>query len=207
MEDLDNKWILQGGDKCDNKNEKFPATLGLKNMAGVFILVGAGIVGGIGLIIIEIIYKKHQTRKQRRMEAARNCADKWRGTVEKRKTLRATLLNQKRPKSNGMEAFTVERGMRGLMTMTSTTTTTITTTVTNVDPPPPPPPPRTVPPSGILPSILTVDIPPNEPDPDIHNIPPPPPPPSSSPAIRLRGRRVVYASRNHPEYSAHDATV
>ncbi|XP_067123537.1 glutamate [NMDA] receptor subunit 1-like isoform X1 [Centruroides vittatus] len=207
MEDLDNKWILQGGDKCDNKNEKFPATLGLKNMAGVFILVGAGIVGGIGLIIIEIIYKKHQTRKQRRMEAARNCADKWRGTVEKRKTLRATLLNQKRPKSNGMEAFTVERGMRGLMTMTSTTTTTITTTVSNVDPPPPPPPPRTVPPSGILPSILTVDIPPNEPDPDIHNIPPPPPPPSSSPAIRLRGRRVVYASRNHPEYSAHDATV
>lgn len=207
MEDLDNKWILQGGDKCDNKNEKFPATLGLKNMAGVFILVGAGIFGGVGLIIIEIIYKKHQTRKQRRMEAARNCAERWRGTIEKRKILKATLLNQKRPKSNGMEAFTVERGMRGLMTMTSTTTTTITTTVSNVDPPPPPPPPRTIPPPSILPSILTVDIPPNEPDPDIHNIPPPPPPPSSSPAIRLRGRRVVYASRNHPEYIAHDATV
>ncbi|XP_022238810.1 glutamate [NMDA] receptor subunit 1-like, partial [Limulus polyphemus] len=82
MENLDNKWILSGGDKCDNKNEKFPATLGLKNMAGVFILVGAGIVGGVGLIIIEIIYKKHQTRKQRRMELARHAADKWRGTVE-----------------------------------------------------------------------------------------------------------------------------
>ncbi|XP_022251422.1 glutamate [NMDA] receptor subunit 1-like isoform X3 [Limulus polyphemus] len=82
MEDLDNKWILSGGDKCDNKHEKFPATLGLKNMAGVFILVGAGIVGGVGLIIIEIIYKKHQTRKQRRMELARHAADKWRGTVE-----------------------------------------------------------------------------------------------------------------------------
>ncbi|XP_076351291.1 glutamate [NMDA] receptor subunit 1-like isoform X2 [Tachypleus tridentatus] len=82
MESLDNKWILSGDDKCDTKHEKFPATLGLKNMAGVFILVGAGIIGGIGLIIIEIIYKKHQTRKQRRMELARHAADKWRGTVE-----------------------------------------------------------------------------------------------------------------------------
>ncbi|GIY57742.1 glutamate receptor subunit 1 [Caerostris extrusa] len=69
--------FLQGSETCE-KNEKFPATLGLKNMAGVFILVGAGIVGGVGLIIIEIIYKKHQTRKQRRLELARHAADKWR---------------------------------------------------------------------------------------------------------------------------------
>ncbi|UYV77831.1 GRIN1 [Cordylochernes scorpioides] len=112
MELLDNKWILHGGDKCDNKNEKFPATLGLKNMAaadvgaGVFILVGAGIVGGIGLIIIEIMYKKHQTKKQKSMEAARHAADRWRGTVGKRKE---RLNAPPRNKSNGMEAFTVER--------------------------------------------------------------------------------------------------
>lgn len=82
MEELDNKWILQGmDDKCDT-DDKAPATLGLKNMAGVFILVAAGIVGGIGLIIIEIIYKKHQIRKQKRLEIARHAADKWRGAVE-----------------------------------------------------------------------------------------------------------------------------
>ncbi|GFY63826.1 glutamate receptor subunit 1 [Trichonephila inaurata madagascariensis] len=32
MEELDNRWILQGSETCE-KNEKFPATLGLKNMA------------------------------------------------------------------------------------------------------------------------------------------------------------------------------
>lgn len=35
MEDLDNRWILQGSEDCE-KNEKFPATLGLKNMAGMY---------------------------------------------------------------------------------------------------------------------------------------------------------------------------
>ncbi|EEC15663.1 glutamate receptor, putative, partial [Ixodes scapularis] len=58
------------------------AWLGPFISAGVFILVGAGIVGGIGLIVIEIVYKKHQTRKQRRLELARHAADKWRGAVE-----------------------------------------------------------------------------------------------------------------------------
>ncbi|XP_064488877.1 glutamate [NMDA] receptor subunit 1-like isoform X2 [Ornithodoros turicata] len=83
MEQLDSKWILSGGEKCETKNERTPATLGLTNMAGVFILVGAGIVGGIGLIVIEIVYKKHQTRKQRRLELARHAAEKWRGAVER----------------------------------------------------------------------------------------------------------------------------
>ncbi|KAH7939110.1 hypothetical protein HPB52_005873 [Rhipicephalus sanguineus] len=83
MEQLDSKWIIRDGEKCETKNERTPATLGLTNMAGVFILVGAGIVGGIGLIVIEIVYKKHQTRKQRRLELARHAADKWRGAVEK----------------------------------------------------------------------------------------------------------------------------
>lgn len=53
-------------------------------MAGVFILVGAGIIGGICLIIIEVVYKKHQIKKQKRMEIARHAADKWRGTIEVR---------------------------------------------------------------------------------------------------------------------------
>lgn len=82
MESLDEQWILQGNVQHCEQNDKTPNTLGLKNMAGVFILVGAGIVGGIGLIIIEMAYKKHQIRKQKRMELARHAADKWRGVIE-----------------------------------------------------------------------------------------------------------------------------
>lgn len=101
MEGLDNKWILQGNIQLCEQFEKTPNTLGLKNMAGVFILVAAGIVGGIGLIVIEMAYKKHQIKKQKRMELARHAADKWRGTVEKRKTMR-TSTAQRRIKSNGV---------------------------------------------------------------------------------------------------------
>ncbi|RXG55045.1 Glutamate [NMDA] receptor subunit 1, partial [Armadillidium vulgare] len=82
MEELDNLWILRNPDEDCETDDRAPATLGLKNMAGVFILVAAGIVGGIGLIIIEIIYKKHQIRKHKRLEIARHAADKWRGAVE-----------------------------------------------------------------------------------------------------------------------------
>lgn len=85
MERLDNKWILDGTNmqQCE-QFEKTPNTLGLKNMAGVFILVGAGIVGGIVLIGVEMAYKKHQIKKQKRLEIARHAADKWRGAVEVR---------------------------------------------------------------------------------------------------------------------------
>lgn len=82
MEDLDNKWILLNEKLCEVKGEHFPPTLGLKNMAGVFILVGTGILGGVGLIMFEIFYKQAQTRKQRRMELARNAVDKWKEMVE-----------------------------------------------------------------------------------------------------------------------------
>ena len=82
MEKLDNKWILQGNVQNCEFYEKTPNTLGLKNMAGVFILVAAGIVGGIGLIIIEMVYKKHQIRKQKKLELARHAVDKWRGAIE-----------------------------------------------------------------------------------------------------------------------------
>lgn len=82
MESLDKQWILHGNIQQCEQFEKTPNTLGLKNMAGVFILVGAGIIGGICLIIIEVVYKKHQIKKQKRMEIARHAADKWRGTIE-----------------------------------------------------------------------------------------------------------------------------
>lgn len=84
MESLDNLWILQGNIQQCEQFEKTPNTLGLKNMAGVFILVAAGIVGGVLLIVIEMAYKKHQIKKQKRLELARHAADKWRGQVEVR---------------------------------------------------------------------------------------------------------------------------
>ena len=84
MEDLDEKWIKRSNEQQCEHDEKTPATLGLKNMAGVFILVAAGIVGGVGLIFIEIMYKRHQIRRQRRLELARHVADKWRAMVEVR---------------------------------------------------------------------------------------------------------------------------
>lgn len=82
MESLDKEWIFHGNIQQCEQFEKTPNTLGLKNMAGVFILVGAGIIGGIGLIIIEVVYKKHQIKKNKRLEIARHAADKWRGTIE-----------------------------------------------------------------------------------------------------------------------------
>ncbi|CAH1390907.1 unnamed protein product [Nezara viridula] len=123
MESLDNKWILQGNVQQCEQYEKTPNTLGLKNMAGVFILVAVGILGGIALIIIEMAYKKHQIRKQKRMELARHAADKWRGVIEKRKTLRATIAAQRRLKSNGLPetgvSLSVEALPRGVIDLPS----------------------------------------------------------------------------------------
>lgn len=82
MEYLDKKWIFLNEMLCEVKTENFPPTLGLKNMAGVFILVGTGILGGVGLIMFEIFYKQHQTRKLKRLELARNAVDKWKEMVE-----------------------------------------------------------------------------------------------------------------------------
>ncbi|XP_043268795.1 glutamate [NMDA] receptor subunit 1 isoform X2 [Venturia canescens] len=103
MEKLDKRWILQNNEQQCEHQEKTPNTLGLKNMAGVFILVGAGIIGGVVLIIIEMAYKKHQIRKQKKLELARHAADKWRGLVEKRKKLPRTMTpQQRRIQSNGL---------------------------------------------------------------------------------------------------------
>lgn len=103
MEDLDNKWILQADKvvKCDSKDDNSPATLGLSNMRGVFILVGVGIVGGLALIVIEIIFKKHQRRKNKKDNMAKTAVRKWKGNIEKRRTLRETNTKSSRLKTNG----------------------------------------------------------------------------------------------------------
>ncbi|KAH9398639.1 Glutamate receptor ionotropic, NMDA 1 [Tyrophagus putrescentiae] len=71
MESLDNRWILGNEKDCESKMDHFPHTLGLKNMAGVFILVFSGIVLAFGLIVIEIIYKKRKSRKIHRLSIAK----------------------------------------------------------------------------------------------------------------------------------------
>ncbi|XP_071552097.1 glutamate [NMDA] receptor subunit 1-like isoform X2 [Panulirus ornatus] len=206
MEELDNKWILQNQEDHCNTDEKAPATLGLKNMAGVFILVAAGIVGGIGLIIIEIIYKKHQIRKQKRLEIARHAYDKWRGAIEKRKTLRASMMMQRRLKANGVNepsviCVNVEGGSgagagAGAGAVSSgggaAATSIGAADLPRMLPPPPAPP---APPS---PPGLPPDVPPAPPAPrwgnDIRQrhvsaqdegLPPPPPPPAGVDTMRL----------------------
>ncbi|XP_014670217.1 PREDICTED: glutamate [NMDA] receptor subunit 1-like [Priapulus caudatus] len=91
MEDLDTKYILVHSTDC-SMEEDSPATLGLSNMAGVFILVGGGILAGVFLIFIEIAYKRHQMMKEREMEIARAAAERWRGTIEKRKNVRRKMM-------------------------------------------------------------------------------------------------------------------
>ncbi|XP_077994153.1 glutamate receptor ionotropic, NMDA 1-like [Glandiceps talaboti] len=85
MEQLDNEWITR--QHCNVKDNQ-PATLGLKNMAGVFILVAGGIFAGVFLVYIEIFYKRHQDMKEKQIKLAKAAAEKWRGNVEKRRTLR-----------------------------------------------------------------------------------------------------------------------
>lgn len=81
---LDEKWILltqQDSNSCLD-SDSIPATLGLRNMAGVFILLGCGIIGGIALIVIEVVYKKRQNKEQRQLEAARGALDRWKRLVD-----------------------------------------------------------------------------------------------------------------------------
>ena len=51
-------------------------------MRGVFIMVVFGIVGGMFLICLEIMFKKHQRRMQKKDSMAKTAVRKWRGNVE-----------------------------------------------------------------------------------------------------------------------------
>ncbi len=81
MEDLDSRWILSNNTSCQEKDSS-PSTLGLTNMAGVFMLVAGGIVMGIFLIFIEIAYKRYKDKKVKQHEVSRNAFATWRKNVE-----------------------------------------------------------------------------------------------------------------------------
>ncbi|CAH1800073.1 unnamed protein product, partial [Owenia fusiformis] len=91
MEELDGKWILFKGQDCEESNSA-PATLGLTNMAGVFLMVAGGIVTGVLVIFVEIAYKRHRGMREKEMELARHAADRWRSNIEKRKKRRQEFI-------------------------------------------------------------------------------------------------------------------
>lgn len=62
MEDLDKKWIWNEGESCNYNDQEFSKRLGLKNMEGIFFLVAAGIVSGIPLIVMELLYHRCKRR-------------------------------------------------------------------------------------------------------------------------------------------------
>ena len=66
---------------CQTENSS-PSTLGITNMAGVFILVGGGIVGGVFIILFEIEYKKMKEKKMRKHDLSRNAFATWRKNIE-----------------------------------------------------------------------------------------------------------------------------
>jgi glutamate receptor ionotropic, NMDA 1 len=80
MEDIDKDWILLNY-TCLSKDSS-PSTLGLTNMAGVFMLVAGGVIFGIFLIFIEIAYKNRKDKKVKEDDAARNAFATWRKNIQ-----------------------------------------------------------------------------------------------------------------------------
>nr|KAG5703998.1 hypothetical protein BaRGS_032087 [Batillaria attramentaria] len=109
MEKLDNRWILVDSKSQCPEGNSAPATLGLTNMAGVFMMVAGGIVAGVLLIFVEIAYKRHRGMKEKELELARNAADRWRGNIEKRRTLRQTLQKQREEQMRAANALQAKK--------------------------------------------------------------------------------------------------
>ncbi|CAF5163732.1 unnamed protein product [Rotaria magnacalcarata] len=70
--------------QCSDRSSS-PATLGVNNMLGVFLLVAGGIFAGFFLLAIEIAFKRRKERRENEMEVSRNALLHWRKKIEKRK--------------------------------------------------------------------------------------------------------------------------
>lgn len=82
MEEFNSKWIDVG--KCGPENRQ-PATLGLKHMLGVFIMVAAGIGAGIVIVVLEVLYYKQKGWRKEQRKMVQKTADIWQGRVQERK--------------------------------------------------------------------------------------------------------------------------
>ncbi|THD20762.1 putative ionotropic receptor iGluR [Fasciola hepatica] len=80
METLDSRWIHVRGDNCE-RTETSPATLGLTNMAGVFIMVAAGILTGLPISMAEIACRKRRRMEERQSVVATAAIRRWRENV------------------------------------------------------------------------------------------------------------------------------
>ncbi|KAI1283714.1 Glutamate [NMDA] receptor subunit 1 [Halotydeus destructor] len=78
MESLDAKWILSSERTCTKSSDdglQFQNTLGMETMSDVFMLVAGGMLGGLGLIVIEVAYKRRKLRRIRQLRAVRGHYD------------------------------------------------------------------------------------------------------------------------------------
>ncbi|KER23769.1 hypothetical protein T265_08421 [Opisthorchis viverrini] len=80
MEKLDSVWIHVNADDCE-RTESSPATLGLTNMAGVFIMVAAGIISGVFITFAEIACAKKRRTDEHHSHLALNAVHMWRENV------------------------------------------------------------------------------------------------------------------------------
>ncbi|KAA0199156.1 hypothetical protein FBUS_05431 [Fasciolopsis buskii] len=80
METLDSRWIHVRGDDCE-RTETSPATLGLTNMAGVFIMVAAGILTGLPISMAEIACRKRRRMEERQSVVAIAAVRRWRENI------------------------------------------------------------------------------------------------------------------------------
>ncbi|CAH8651352.1 unnamed protein product [Schistosoma haematobium] len=82
METLDTKWIHIKSNNCE-RTESSPATLGLTNMAGVFIMIGMGLVAGAILTFVEVLCTKRKCEQKKKHELSTSTIQQWRDAVQR----------------------------------------------------------------------------------------------------------------------------
>ncbi|CAH8591050.1 unnamed protein product [Schistosoma turkestanicum] len=90
METLDTKWIHIKSNNCE-RTESSPATLGLTNMAGVFIMIGMGLAAGAILTFVEVLCAKRKCEQKKKHELSSAAVQQWRDAVQKRQNDRYFL--------------------------------------------------------------------------------------------------------------------
>ncbi|CAH8615311.1 unnamed protein product [Heterobilharzia americana] len=91
METLDTTWIHIKSNNCE-RTESSPATLGLTNMAGVFIMIGMGLVAGVILTFVEVLCVKRKDEKKKRMELSTAALQQWRCTMHRHQNERSSKV-------------------------------------------------------------------------------------------------------------------
>ncbi|KJH47914.1 hypothetical protein DICVIV_05981 [Dictyocaulus viviparus] len=77
MEMLDSKWIENKNSKCVVAAHKTPFRLSLWNMKDVFILVVGGVIFGVVCCIVEVIYGRKRSHRERERLLAVRYLKKW----------------------------------------------------------------------------------------------------------------------------------